>query len=138
MSRWREQFRQKIQSFMTGRNGLDELGRDIYIVSLILFAVEIFLRTGILYIIALAGFVYSVFRAFSKKLFSRRMENQKYLAFRGRITGRFHLLGRMWKERKTHKYYRCPSCRQTIRVPKGKGKIEISCPKCSGTFVKKT
>ncbi len=138
MNGWRERFRQRLESFMSGRNGTDALGRDIYIVSLILLIAEMFFRTGILYLVALAGFVYSLFRSFSRKLLSRRMENQKYLAFRGRITGRFHLLVRKWKERKTHKYYRCPSCRQTIRVPKGKGKIEISCPKCGGTFVKKT
>lgn len=138
MNGWKERFRRKMQVFLSSRNGTDDLGRDVYIASLILFFAELFLQTKLLYIIALTGIFYSTFRTFSGKLFSRQMENQKYLALRGRIARRFHLLKRRWKERKTHKYYRCPSCHQVLRVPKGKGKIEIRCPKCGGTFIKKT
>lgn len=138
MNNLMEKLKTKMARFMYGRNGMDELGRDIYIVSIVIAVVELFARTGVLSVIALAGFIYSVFRTYSKKIFARQMENEKYLSFRRKLEGKRHLQKRKWDDRKTFRYYTCKSCGQTVRVPKGKGKIEIRCPKCGATFVKKT
>lgn len=138
MNNLMDKLKTKMARFMYGRNGMDELGRDIYIVSIVIAVVELFARTGVLSVIALAGFIYSVFRTYSKKIFARQMENEKYLSFRRKLEGKRHLQKRKWDDRKTFRYYTCKSCGQTVRVPKGKGKIEIRCPKCGATFVKKT
>jgi predicted RNA-binding Zn-ribbon protein involved in translation (DUF1610 family) len=42
------------------------------------------------------------------------------------------------EEKKRYKFFKCPACRQKIRVPKGKGRIEITCPRCGNRFIKKT
>lgn len=138
MKRFMERMRTNMARFLAGRNGMDTLARDVYILSIILFVIAMFTRLGVLYILAMAGFIYSAFRTYSRKVYSRQVENMKYLSFIGKFTKKRNLMGRKWKDRKTYKYYTCKSCHQTIRVPKGKGKIEIRCPKCSNTFVKKT
>jgi ribosomal protein L37AE/L43A len=73
------------------------------------------------------GFLaWAIFRMLSKNVYKRYEENRKYLRFLDR-----------WKD-KEHRYYDCPKCKQTVRVPRGKGKISITCPTCKEKFVKKT
>ncbi len=138
MNNKREQIRLKMQKILLGRNGMDILGRDVYILTLLLFIIELFLKSGIVYYICLLGFGYSIFRMLSKNISKRQRENQKYWAFKCKITGKINLQKRKLKERKTHRYFTCSNCHQTIRVPRGKGKIEIRCPRCNSTFIKKT
>ncbi len=127
-----------MQRFMYGRNGQDAFARDIYMVSLVLLIVTMFFRNGLLYYVGLAGFIYSMFRMISKNIPARQKENQRYLEWKWKVEARVRVLKRQWRERKTHRYYACPTCHQMTRVPKGKGQIEIRCPKCGTTFVKKT
>lgn len=138
MNNFKNRLKSRTERFLAGRYGMDTLSRDIYIVSLILFVIGIIFNLGVLYIIAMAGFGFCAFRTYSRKISQRRLENQKYLNFIGKFTKKRRLLAKKWKDRKTHRYYTCKSCRQTIRVPKGKGKIEIKCPKCGNSFIKKT
>ena len=138
MGNFREKMKVKIERFLAGRNGMDVLARDVYILSIVLFVIGIISRLGLIYILAMIGFVYSAFRTYSRKIYARQMENQKYLAFRRKFTRKWDLLKKKWKDRKVFRYYTCRSCHQTIRVPKGKGKIEIRCPKCGNSFIKKT
>ena len=132
------QFRMKIEQWMSGRNGMDMLGRDLYILCAVILILEMFLHTGVLYWFALAGLVYGLFRSLSKNTSGRRAEETKYLQWREKPLRYIKLFQRQWKDRKIYRYYLCPNCKQTIRVPKGKGKIEIRCPKCSAKFIKKT
>ena len=123
---------------MQGRYGADQLGRFMSGVSLVLLIISLFSKSGIWYTLALALIVYYYYRFFSRNIPKRYAENQKYLA----LTQQARLkLGRKQNElsqMKTHHIYRCPSCKQKIRVPRGRGKIEIRCPKCSTTFIKKS
>ena len=66
------------------------------------------------------------------------LENQKFLQHTSKIRGFFAKQKYMATQHKTHHIYKCPNCKQKIRVPKGKGKIEIRCPKCQTTFIKKS
>ncbi len=128
-------FRDFMQRFMAGRNGVDTLGKVSLYTSLILI-----LLSGLLFkfpaaaaIVDFAGIallIYSYFRMFSRNISKRYEENRRFQK-------RFQIFSKAASDR-THRYYKCPSCGQTIRVPKGKGKIEIKCPKCGSAFVKRT
>ena len=133
--------RQRFLNFMYGRNGADELSRFVSVASLVVLIVSVFL-TGIAQMIvfgvAVAGIIYTYFRMFSKKLAARRRENARYLAQTAKIRGSFSLRREMWKQRKEYRFFKCPSCKAVLRVPKGKGRIRIVCKKCGAAFEKKT
>ena len=80
---------------------------------------------------------WGLFRMVSRNLPRRRAENAKFMQLAGPAINWFHLRRTMHRD-KEHRYFRCPRCRQTVRVPKGKGKIAIKCPKCGEKFIKKT
>lgn len=137
MSNFKRNFSEKISRFMYGRNGMDILSRDIYYSSLILLVVEIFSRSNIIYILSFIGFAYSMFRIMSRNVSSRQKENQKYYCWKTRRLNILNQKKRRFQDRKTHRYFKCPDCGQAVRVPKGKGRISITCPKCSNKFIKK-
>jgi len=131
--------KQKMMQFMAGRNGVDQLAYVTQIVSLVLLVAATIFRLPILYLGAMIGIVYAYFRILSKKgRYKRAQENQKFLNARYRAVVKFNILKKHLKERKTHRFFKCTSCRQKIRVPKGKGKICITCPNCRNEFIKKT
>lgn len=127
--------KEKLTRFMMGRYGVDALSKFMVFVALGCMIVSLFLRSGIwsstLNTAALLILLISYFRMFSKNIQKRYEENVKYWNMRNKVVGLF-------KVDKTHHIYKCPSCKQKIRVPKGKGKIEITCPKCHSRFVKRS
>lgn len=134
-----------IQNIIRQTNGIDDLSKFL-------------LKTGA--IIGLAGFLFSnpfitwigfiiivliYARTFMKDKQKFHQQNRKYHAFRNRIINYFNgqrnivdQKQKQFNQRKTHRFYACPNCKQKVRVPKGKGKIAITCPACSERFVKKT
>lgn len=116
--------------FMTGRYGTDKLNTRILGAGLILCLVSLLMpffwvrlaMTSLSYVCM----GYAIFRCLSRNTYKRYQENRRFLAWRSRCKDR------------SHKYFRCPRCRQQTRVPKGKGKIAITCPKCKEKFIKKT
>jgi len=134
-------FRDRMYRFMIGRNGVDQLGRFCLFVSLGLVILTWFTHWGILYLAAMALLGYSYFRMMSKNVSHRYLENQRFLQIADRITPVFR---NAWVKLKSmapsnpYRVYVCPTCKQKVRVPKGKGRIEISCPRCHGTFIKRT
>ena len=125
----------KIRSFFYGRNGFDDLAKHSLILSIVVFLIYGFLPQGILKLIfsliTYGLMIYAYFRILSKKVYKRTQENKKYL-------GAINMTKTRWKQRKTHKFYRCPKCKTWLRVPKGRGKITIACVKCSTKFDKRT
>ena len=93
---------------------------------------------SVLFTLAVALLVIGYYRIFSRKTSKRYEENQKYLRLRNRLTGRLRALRDRLRQSRTHRFFKCPECGVTVRVPKGKGKIKITCPKCRATFVKNT
>lgn len=129
--------REKFRRFMTGRYGVDDLGRFTLYLSLALLILSFFIRYRILYILAVALLVICYLRMFSRNISRRYGENQKFLTWKTKAAGRFFTARKRHAD-KEHRYFRCPSCRQTVRVPRGKGKISISCPRCGAQFIKRT
>lgn len=130
-------FRNWLARFMYGRYGMDALGNFMMWGSILGMLLSGFLHLPILNTIAVLTIGFAYFRIFSRDIPKRFGENQKFLSFRNRL---FHGFAASDRERKDkeHAYFRCPSCKQKVRVPRGKGMIEIRCPKCSATFRKRT
>ena len=127
---------------MVGRYGVDQLTNAMLVLSMVLLVVALFFGNSIvntiLWTLAVLLLVAGYYRIFSKKTSQRYQENQKYLRLLNRITGRFRSMKERLKQRKTHRFFKCPQCGATVRVPKGKGKIKITCPKCKTAFVRNT
>ena len=121
----------KLQQFMIGRNGQDELGRAILIASLVVYILALLTGNSALNLLSWLGLVYTMFRCMSKSLGERRAENDKYLDMKKYWEMKF-------EQRKEYKIFKCKSCGRTVRVPKGKGKIEVTCPICGNKTIHKT
>ena len=123
-------FTNGMRRFMTGRYGNDKLNIAILITGLVACLAGLFVPhalTGLLLtFLSYVLMFWAIFRMYSRNTWKRYRENQRYLQFWERI-----------RDRK-HKYYACPRCRQRVRVPRGEGKIAITCPKCKEKFIRKT
>lgn len=128
--------REKIQRFMIGRYGVDAFGKFLLGTVVVLWAINLFANSRFLYSWALLLMIYAYFRMFSRNTTKRYQENVKYLQIKNNMVSRFKSEKSQLKERKTHHIYRCPTCRQKIRIPRGKGRICITCPKCKTEFTK--
>ena len=123
---------------MQGRYGADQMGQMLSAVSMVFLIISLFSRNQGWFLLALIGIVYNYFRMFSKNISKRYAENQKYLTMTAGIRRKIAPWKSQLAQRKMYHIYRCPGCKQKIRVPRGRGKIEIRCPKCNTRFVKKS
>lgn len=130
--------REKFARFMTGRYGLDSLGRFTMALTLIFIVMNYFTRNRLIPLLAWAGLILTYYRMFSRNIYKRSAENQQYLNRTAKLRRWFYTQKNVFIQRKTHHIYKCPSCKQKIRIPRGKGRIEIRCPKCNATFIKKS
>ena len=130
--------KQKFQQFMTGRYGVDQLSRLLLGISVVFCVLSLFSRWNLFYLLALALLGYTYYRMFSRSVSKRYAENQKFLNARYRLAVKRDQQKRQFAQRKEYRFYRCPGCRQKVRVPRGKGRISISCPKCRTEFIKKS
>lgn len=133
--------RDKLSRFMYGRYGVDQLGRALLTYALILCIISLFvpgLLSSILYCISIYLIVTMYYRMFSRNIQKRYQENIKYLNIKSSFQTKFHKEREILSQRQYYHFYRCPHCRQRIRIPRGKGRIEIRCPRCSHTFIKKS
>ena len=126
---------------MAGRNVNDQLNVFLLIVDLILMLLSsIFSKSigGVLYPIVIALLVYVYFRMFSRNVYKRREENGKYMRLKYKAAAELRLFKERWIQRKYYKFFTCPSCRASLRVPRHRGKIKIVCRKCGTSFFGKT
>lgn len=130
--------KQRIQRFMMGRYGADQFGQLLMGISVVFLLISLFSRLDIFYILALGLMGYEYYRMMSKQVDRRYEENQRFMNWRYRIVVKWNRKKEHFKQRKVYHFYKCPSCRQKVRVPKGKGKICITCPKCKTEFIKKS
>lgn len=126
----------KFRSFMYGRYGFDELTSFLSVLTVIFVVLALFWRY--FNIVAWLILLYSVFRIYSRNISARSRERARYLRIRTKVQNVFRLQKNKHRDRKTHRYYKCPACRSMLRVPKGRGKIEITCPRCGKKFIKKS
>lgn len=133
--------KQRLLRFMAGRNGNDAFNRFLLVLILALMLLSLFLPSGlsrITYFLTVVLLGYSYFRMFSRNIYKRQTENAWYWEKRSRVVSSVRLLKERWLQRKDYRFFSCPSCRTTLRVPKGKGQIKIVCRKCGSSFVRKT
>ena len=138
----------KFNEFMNGRYGADDLSRFMMGSSVVLMLLNLLLRIRILNTVVIVLIVLIYVRMFSKNIQKRYQENLKYLELRNRIIGPLRSgkgisgmaddLRRKAEDRKVNHIYKCPSCGQKIRIPRGKGTIIVTCPKCKTEFRKKS
>ena len=129
--------RERFSQFMRGRYGNDQFNQFLMIVAMICLVISFF-RGNVFYLIALLLMIYAYYRMFSRKIYQRSGENQWYLQKSLKVRNWFSGQKKMFAQRKTHHIYKCPNCKQKIRVPRGRGKIEIRCQKCGTKFIKKS
>ena len=128
----------RFRNFMIGRYGFDQFTRALVICSLILSVITTFFQINGLFLVAYIPFVYALYRSFSRDIQKRSQENMAFMRYTGSIKGKLNHLKLWLVGTKTHKYFTCSKCKQTIRVPRGKGKIAITCPKCKTEFIRRT
>ena len=117
------------RQFMTGRYGTDKLNSVILTTGLIVCLIGVFvggLASTFLTLISYGLMIWAMFRTFSRNTYKRYQENRKFLMVLDRLKDR------------DHRYFSCPKCKQSVRVPRGKGKIAITCPRCRERFIKKS
>ena len=138
MGRFFQNMRYRFSQWMYGRYGTDELTKTLTITALVCIFLAYIPYLWIFSPISMLILVLVLFRTFSKNLAKRRAEREKYLKISGKIKKFFSLRKKMWQERKTHKYFKCPNCKTYLRAPKGRGRLDIGCPKCKTRTIRKT
>lgn len=125
----------KLEAFMRGRNGMDRMNRGLVLIYVLLMVFNMFFseeefRTVNLVVDAISVVLVVVIlaRTFSKNLEKRRRESDKWSEFWWRFrTGN---TDKNLAHKNAYKYITCEKCGTTSRVPAGKGKIIVICPKC--------
>ena len=141
-------FRYKLARLFAGRTGVDALGRTVTWVAFILMLLTMITHSSITYLLAMGCLVYSIWRMFSRNYYKRYTENQIFLQKTVKIRGFFARLGATirskaarfhydMEQRKAYAIFKCPHCKQKLRAPRGRGKIQVTCSKCHTQFIKK-
>lgn len=132
--------RERLAMFMAGRNGNDQLNLFLSVVVLVLLVLSSFIKKISIVLnplcLALLGYIY--FRMFSRNVYKRREENEKYIRMKYKLSVWFRMRRECWVQRKDYKFFTCPSCRANLRVPRHRGKVKIVCRKCGNSFFGKT
>jgi len=128
--------REKLQRFMIGRYGIDAFSKFLMGIALGLCVLDLFTNNRLVHTWFLILIVYVYYRMLSRNCTKRYQENMKFLQIKNKIMAKFNSEKSIMKQRKTHHIYKCPTCNQKIRIPKGKGRICITCPKCKTEFTK--
>ena len=134
ISGWFRQFSAKLsaalRSFMTGRYGTDRLNMVILCAGLFVSLLSMWIRVPALnmlfFVLSYGLMIWAICRSLSRNTYKRYQENRRFLQFWNRLKDR------------QNRYFDCPKCRQVVRVPRGKGKISITCPRCKEKFIRKT
>lgn len=125
-----------INNFMYGRYKGDEFNRFLFVLYFVIWLVSTITNLGFLQFINMPILVYVIFRAFSKNISARQKELNCYLKIKNKTKSEIALKKQKYQNRKTHLYFKCKKCKANLRVPKGKGKIEVTCPKCKEKIIK--
>ncbi len=130
--------KRRFMEFMAGRYGADQLSKFMLIVVIVCLVLNIFTRWQLLYLLSLVILGVCYFRMFSRNYAKRSEENRRYLEATQGARDWFAKRKYRIEQSKDFHIYKCPSCGQKIRIPRGKGKIRITCPKCRNEFEKKS
>ena len=126
-----------LQRWMTGRAGGDHFSLFLLITAAVINVISRWINVSLLLMVGYAALMVGLYRVFSKNVYQRRLENQKFLKAVKPITDRISFLNRRRQDVKTHRYFQCVNCKKTLRVPKGKGKVRVTSPVCQNQVVRK-
>ncbi|MBP5238361.1 MAG: hypothetical protein J6W93_07915 [Clostridia bacterium] len=124
----------RLRQFMYGRYGSDQLNTALIIAAVALSFVNVFARSLVIYIIQLVIMAFAVYRMFSRKIQTRLRENKAFLSVWEKIKLFFVRIKNSFKDRKTHVYMKCPTCKAQLRLQRIKGEHGVKCPKCGAEF----
>ena len=127
-----------LQRFMAGRYGSDQLNFALLVLCLLLSLISQITGLYVLLLISYLPLLIAIFRMFSRNIYKRRAENAWFLKLWTPVKTWFVQKFTMLRQSKQYRFFKCPYCRATVRVPRGKGKIQIRCPHCGNTFLKKS
>lgn len=127
-----------LRRFMIGRYGADQLSLALIIANLLISILSRIFNSKILSIFSFIISIFILYRILSRNVSKRYEENMKFLNKWNPIKNRIRKKVRRIKDLKYYKYYKCSGCKQKLRVPRGKGKISITCPKCKTITIKKS
>lgn len=134
----RSNWQTKIIQFMRGRYGVfDPLNKILLILTAALIIFNVFITIPLVNLLPLLLLVIVYYRFFSKRIYVRSNENQRYLRWQNKIKSFFRLRKEAFQNRKTYTYFHCPECKKALRAPKGRGKIKITCSRCHHQFTQK-
>lgn len=129
---------EKLKRFMYGRYGVDLFGLVMLIAGLVVSMFGQWFNFLPLVVLSYLIYAYALFRLFSKNLPARQRELAAFMKLKNRVSGWFSFKQKQVAERNLYKYFSCPNCKQKLRAPKGRGKIQVTCQKCKHNFIKKT
>ena len=127
-----------LRKIMVGRYGVDQLSMALMGISVLFSILSIFVKSPIINILYMITLVFAFYRIFSKNIAKRYQENNKFLRVWNTTKRKINKVLKRIKDLKYYKYFKCSNCKQTLRVPRGKGKISITCPKCKTIMIKKS
>ena len=127
-----------LQRMMAGRYGADYFFRFQLAAAVILFLLGYVPGLRILRLLGWVMLLWGLIRAFSRNIAARAKENAAYMARRERVLRWCSLQKCRWRDRKTHSYFSCPKCGKTLRVPKNKGRVVVTCAACGWQFERRT
>lgn len=130
--------REKLRDFMIGRYGSDSMGRFLLGASMVCLLLSSLFHSLLLRWIAWGLLFWELYRFLSRDVGKRSQENTVFYALKNKFTADAQQKKLEWDQRNEYRYFRCPQCGQKLRVPTGRGKISITCPKCQNQFVKKS
>lgn len=136
MSFW-QKFKEGFRRFMAGRYGEDALSQGIIIAGLVLFLLAVFTRIGLFSLLAMALYIWAIFRMYSRNGEKRAQENARYLAATRKLRTSVNQALTRLKNRKKYRYFRCPNCHARLRLPRGVGEVTVNCGQCKHSFRKK-
>jgi len=136
MTFW-ERIKQSLRNLMAGRQGVDQLSLALVWTGLGLYVLSALLGSGLLSLVSMAVYGYTLFRVFSRNMEKRSAENKRYLTRKNRIQTNAKQARTRFNNRKQFKYFRCPSCKAWLKLPRGAGVVTVTCGRCHNSFTQK-
>lgn len=134
---WCAVFFQKLSQFMYGRYGSDKFNIFLFIFGILISLIGQLLGFTPVILFSYVFYIYGIFRMFSRNTAARQKELLYFLKVWTPVEKWFKIRKMIWSDRKTYKYFKCPNCKQRLRAPRGRGKIQVNCQKCHKEFIKK-
>lgn len=130
----RRPFKERIASFMAGRYGVDRLYYFLLAICFILIVINFFANSVVISLVESVLFIYAIYRVMSKNIYKRQQENEKFIKLTEKPKSFINLQKCKKRDRNTHVYKKCPSCKNNLRLPKQKGEHTVVCPCCKNRF----